>query len=512
MPIKPHDTAMADGLASAQLDRDAPQEPIEETDAMGVSKRLEDWLVRRRYARAARYLSTVGPSELMADGERRVLKAFHRAARHVPAYRRILARHAVDPQRINTLDEFRRHVPIVDKQSVFAENDLRDLCVGGNLDGVSLFFSSSGHSGTFSFGVETWDDVRRTARELEFVLHNAFGILDRRTLYVNCNAMGVSVHTRTLPLAQTSVRPDVIWALVSKLKDDFDQFLINGEHPFVKKVIDEGPDHGIEWEDLVVHVITGGEYIAESFRTYLASRLGVDFDRPERGMIGVTFGVSELAVSLFQESLQTIRLRRLAQTDRNLRLALCGRETSICPSIMQYFPHQAFVETVAGPDGTSQLVVTTLGPRRKLPLVRYNTRDAVETMAYDDFAAIVRDFGHESLLPPFRLPVAIVWGRSEPLRTQEGADIYPEQVKEALYADLAVAEAVTSRFRLLDGGGGVRLLVQLREGRPVDARIGPALQKHLERFGLTEVAIELLPYEAFPYGFAQDFETKNRYT
>ena len=449
-----------------------------------------NWEIRRRYRRIVRHLATAGPGQLVMEEQKRILRTFRRAARHVPAYGRILEQHGVDPAEITSVEAFKQKVPIIDKETIFSANELRDLCIDGHLDDVASFYSSSGHTGVFSFGVETWEDAQRIPLGLEFALHNTFRVLDRKTLVINCLPMGIKIHTRTLPLAETGVRADVIWAIIRKVKDDFDQFLLIGEHLFLKELIEGGPDNGVSWKDLVVHIITGAEYIAENFRGYLASLLGVDFDRPEKGIVGVNFGLSELSLSIFRENSHTVRIRRLAHGDHDFRRALYGRDMPSCPNIMQYNPHQAFIETVRSPEGRSELVVTMVAPDMKLPLIRYNTKDVVELMTHEALAGILREHGHESLLPPLHLPVGMICGKCKPLTTPDGQEVHPEEVKEAIYFDHEVAGNLTGNFRLCLEKGGVTLLVQLREGG---------------------IRVRLLPYREFPYGFIRDFERKPQY-
>ena len=478
---------------------------------MGFIDKLRDRLIRRKYERILRYLRTANPDQLVAEGERRALKAFHRAAATVPAYGRLLRQRGVAPSSVRTIEDFRNKVPIVDKETIFVDNELRDLCVGGTLDDVALFYSSSGHSGVFSFGVEARGQARQIALGLEFALQDIFHVLDRRTLLVNCLPMSVRVHTRTISVAETSVRLDVIWTLVKKLRNDFEQFLFAGEQLFLKKVFEEGAEQGVPWREIVVHAITGAEYVAENYRSYLASLLGIDFDRPERGVIGVNFGLSELSLSILSENLQTLRLRRLACEDPKFRRALYGRETTICPSIMQYYPYPTYLETVPGPDGENQLVVSMLNPSLRIPLIRYNTRDRVELVSYGTLAKVVRAAGHEHLVPPSRLPFGIVWGKRQGLTTGDGHVIGPEHVKEAIYDDFGVAGALTGNFRLEQADGGVRLLLQMRKGKPPADKLCKTVAQKLRQFTQAQPAIQAITYEQFPYGLEHDFERKSRY-
>jgi len=479
---------------------------------MNPYQRARDGIIRWQYGRAVKALSTLPPERIAAAGERRLLKAFHRAAKNVPAYRLFLAERGVDVPRIRTLKAFQREVPFLDKETVFPANEIRDLCAGGSLDDAAAFFSSSGHSGVFSFGVESRKAAPDNALGLEFLLDNALHIFHRRTLLVNCLPMGVKVSTRTLPVAETSVREDVIHALIRKLSNDFRQFLLVGESPFLKKVIEEGEEKGVPWKSLVVHVITGAEYIAENYRTYLADLLGIDFGAPDRGIIAANMGLSELTLSIFSEDAQTIRIRRAAMEDPVFRKALTGEEGRVLPLVMQHYPGQTFLETIPDGEGRSELVVSTIDPSQMLPLIRYRTGDRVAALPYDRLAVLLKEFGKGDLLPRFRLPLYLAWGKNQWLDLGDGTRISPDQVKEALYEDPRVARRVTGNFRLTKRDGGAELLLQLRSDDPEPpADLPETLGKILGAYTEAPVRITPMPHRRFPHGMAHDYERKMRY-
>ncbi|RNC73134.1 MAG: hypothetical protein ED859_00040 [Desulfuromonadales bacterium] len=417
----------------------------------------------------------------------------------------------VNPGAISTIAAFKEKVPFLDKESVFPRNALRDLCVGGHLDDICSFYSSSGSSGVFSFGAETWQSASHAALGLEFLLDQHFQIFRRKTLLINCLPMGVKIATRTIPVADTSVRADVIHALIKKLADDFDQFILVGESPFLKKVIEEGSENGIPWHNLLVNVITGGEFIAENFRSYLGHLLGIDFDSPERGMILVNMGLSELGLSIFREEHRTIQLRRQAHLNRDLRYALFGTGTEVCPLVMQYFPQQTFLETVPGKDGRPELVVSTLGKNLKIPLIRYRTGDTARTMTYPEMALVLKELGRENLLPEFRLPFGMVGGKSVEVELAHGESVSANEVKEALYHDFGVASQVTGNFRLSRENGEVTLLVQLRDGFAATPGLVGKLSAALATYARVKVTIAILPYRQFPFGIEHNYERKNQY-
>src|SRR5450432_2999290 len=143
------------------------------------------------------------PEQLAADGERATIEAFRRTVRSVPAYRKMV----VDamggaPEGIGDLDAFRRHAPLLDKHNTFAAREVRELCVDGTIEGVRSILTSSGHSGVFAFGVNTPENLARSAQSIDMGLQYIFGIDERSTLLINALPMGVKVHTRGTVLAE----------------------------------------------------------------------------------------------------------------------------------------------------------------------------------------------------------------------------------------------------------------------------------------------------------------------
>jgi len=477
---------------------------------MRLVQTLRDRLVRRICERELRYLSEVSADELRRQSERRLLGTFRIAAARVPTYRDLLRARGVVPEAISSLAEFADHVPILDKDSLFRNRPVRDLCTGGRLAEAGAFHASSGASGTFSYGAKSRAQVRAAPLGVEFLLQSYFRALEKKTLLVNGLPMGVKIAARSIPVADTSVRWDVVIALLKALKDDFDQFILVGEQLFLKRVLEEGRVAGVPWGELVIHVVTGGEFVAENTRRYFQHILRADPARPEEGLVVLNMGLSELALSIFRDHPQLIRIRQLAQRDDGLRRALFGNGATGCPEILQYDPRQTYLETVPGADGSDRLVVSVLDRARMLPMIRYNTGDRVRLLDYDSLAALLRQRGLAHLVPPCRLPVGIIWGKDEGIDLPDGRHIRVAEVKEALYSDIELAATVTGNFRLVRDEAGVTLLVQANP-RVIPT---PAIEQGLGRCvaGLAgPINLRLLSYGNFPYGMDVDYERKPRY-
>lgn len=479
---------------------------------MNLLSRAREALIRSSLRRAARQLATADSETLSAGTPERVLRIFHSAAASVPAYRRLLEQEGIAAAKVDSLEAFHKQVPIIDKRSWFG-NKLQEICTGGNLEGIATFYSSSGQTGFFSYGVETRQEQKNAALSVEFALQQAFGALDRKTLLINCLPMGVRLHTRSLPVADTSVREDVIWSLLRKLEGQFEQYVLIGEHPFLKHLVEggqEGPNR-IDWAKLRVHAVTGGEFVAENFRSYLASLLGMDLGNPNSGKIVINYGLSELSVSIAQENWHTIQIRRLAHRDSQFREALCCHESAFCPVVMQYYPSQVYLESELSPQNREELVVTMLDEHRRIPIIRYNTRDHARLISHSAIAQLLRDFGQANLIPPTCLPLVLMWGKGEGMWSGSGRAIGSELIKEALYEDPRVATTITGNFRLREAQSGPEVLVQLRETLEPSEEIHERLCRQLIRFAGTAIAAELLTYGNFPFGIRHDFERKNRY-
>ena len=478
---------------------------------MNLLSRVREALIQRSIRRAIRDVSAADAETLLSSTSDRVLRTFRRAATTVPAYHHLLDREGVSPANVTSLEEFQRQVPVVDKKGWFG-SDLRDICTGGNLEEIASFYSSSGMTGSFSYGVETRAEQQQSALSLEFALQQAFGVLDRRTLLINCLPMGVHIQTRSLALAETSVREDVVWALLRKLRGEFEQFVIVGEHPFLKHLVEEAVAQAdpIEWPALRVHVITGAEYVAENFRSYLSALLGMDVADPDSGSIVVNYGLSELSVSIARENWHTIQIRRFASNDTRFREALCEADSPFYPNVMQYYPSQVYLETPLAPSGREELLVTMLDEHRRIPIVRYNTGDHARVMPHERLARLLRDFDRADLIPPLQLPVILMWGKCKGFSVRSGT-IYPEAIKEALYEDFRIASSVTGNFRLRGTQEEPEVLIQLKERVELSDETRMQIQRRSGQDVNSALTARIVAFGDFPYGRSHDFERKNQY-
>ncbi|MFH1022777.1 MAG: hypothetical protein V1809_05260 [Planctomycetota bacterium] len=423
-----------------------------------------------------RFLETCDPDALEAEGRRLTLAAFQRAAKRVPAYRELLGKEGVAPGSVTTLEDFRRKVPITGKHNTFAAFPVDNLCVDGDPGDLASVITSSGHSGVFAFGLTDRSETAANTRAVDFALDYHFAAGSRRTLLVNVLPMGVKVSSRLCTVADVSVREDMALGIIQSLGPRYDQIILLGDYAFIKRLLEEGRDRrGIDWHTMLLHVIVGQEYVPETWRTYIAGLIGsADPADRDEGMVAFTMGAAEIGLNFLFESSDIIRLRRRITENQSLRDCLAFPGYSSTPTLYQYNPLSTYIEEM--PLGTSgrfrHLLVTTVDPDRRLPLIRYRLGDIGRVFPYSEFCRRLEEFGAGDLRPRLRLPVAVALGRNEFIHaTHAPVSIAGNIVKDALYRDPQVAGAVTGNFRMSLLEGRIRIEIQQRPGdktKPAD--------------------------------------------
>lgn len=452
-------------------------------------------------------LTTTDPQKIVAFGEKALIKAFHRVAGRVPAYKKLLQGSGIDPGKVTSVETFKQLVPVITKEDIFPNNDISDLCIDGRLDRMKNPMSSSGFSGVFSFGINTEENLRNAEKSIDTALDYTFNISKRKTFIINCVPMGVKIPT-SLPVADTSVRSDMALAIYKKFRDKFEQTIFVSDPHFLKKLLEDGIEQGIDWKTENVHLISGEDWFPESFRSYLGNILGTDWNNTRRGFIGATMGIAELDLNLFHESIYTIQIRRAAQEESKLRYALFGEGVEVCPILFHYYPHRLFLEAISEENGPPELVFSMLSESLLIPLIRYNSKDVGTILSFNRVKEILEKHNRKELIPELKLPLVAVGGRRKRCVTFNGFSLYPEEVKQGLYSDMKAASVTTGCFKLSLLKNRFLVELQLREGIEMTIELETMLKNIISTQVRTDFDLRLYPYRKFPYGMGADYERK----
>lgn len=440
------------------------------------------------------------------ETEHPVVSAFRRAAAEVPAYKCLLREAGVDPAQVRDVQDFRRIVPLTAKSSTFERFTLPDLCRRGDIGNLAAVLTSSGHSGRFAFGLYDGPSAESAARRTDEALDAFFQVRSKPTLLINCLPMGVKIYTRACTLAETSVRADMVTALVRTFGPCYEQLILVGETAFIKRVLELGGTQGIDWHTLLVQVIVGEEPLAENARIYLENLLGIDPGRPETGTVVSSMGVAELGLNLLFETPPLIALRRALHLDESLRQAVLGPGVRHLPMLFTYDPARIFLEVI----DERRLVLSTLEPSRRIPLIRYVTGDEGERLLPSDS---VKAAAAKAGVSPDELqaaPIVMVHGRGSYARAGQKA-VYPEQVKEGLYHEADLARQTTANFRLASGPDRAMLRIQLLPGAGEPQALAGRFAEAVSHYVDAPLRVTCETYADFRNGMGLDYERKFDY-
>lgn len=389
---------------------------------------------------------------------------FSRVAATVPAYRKFLQEHGIDPAAVTSAADFRR-LPFTTKDSYIRRYELRELCRDGRLEACDMIAVSSGSSGVPMIWPRNVTDELRVARQIERVLR-AFGAEAKRTLAVVCFPMGTWVggiytmsclrHLAAKGFPLTVVAPGnnkaEILRILPELAPHFEQVVLCGYPPFLKDVVDTGIAEGLDWPKWTIKMVFAGEVFSESWRDLVAQRAGVT--DPVTGTASL-YGTADAGV-LGVETPLSVAIRRLLAADPPLAQRIFGDPR--LPTLVQYDPASRFFEEHEG--------TLLFSGDSGVPLIRYHIADEGGLIPYQRMMEMCN--GLPQLPAGPQLPFVFVFGRSLFTVSFFGANIYPENVTVALERE-PISGWVTGKFVLqtpedADGNRFLRVTVELAPG------------------------------------------------
>jgi phenylacetate-CoA ligase len=397
-------------------------------------------------------VSSVPPRMLAAIGRWRAVRTAADAYRRVPAYRKFLDEHGVDENAFRALD-----LPPMDKDGYIRRFPIDDRCVGGRLPSRDAAIDeSSGSTGTPYNWVRTLRERRTSHIFISHFARYCFG--DKPWITINAFSMGAWATGINMGVALErngvvkNTGPDLDKILNTlEFLGPHRRYLMCGYPPFLKHVIDTARERGFPLGDFSLMALVGGEGMSEGLRDYLS---------PTFSPVYSGFGATDLEIGIAGETPLSVAIRRAARAEEELRHVVFGADSRL-PMLFQYNPlnHQIVV------NAEGELVFTIARPRVLSPRILYNIRDEGGVATFLEMEERLRAAGTsvEKILgpahrKPIRLPFVWVYGRKDSTVSVMGANIYPEDVEQALYDEPELA-ARTHSFCLSlreDESGAVR--------------------------------------------------------
>ena len=457
-------------------------------------------------------MADVDRSSLVTHSQQRAVEQFHRAAARVPFYKRLLARRNIRPSLVTGIEAFRAAVPIVAKQDVFgSSHQLADLLVDRSLGQIVALVSSSGlTASSFSLGMMNRKGAQSMVDGTDRLLDGWFQTRKKKTFAINTFAMGVSIPT-SLPAINLSVRSDKVLALLRALKPYYEQFVVISDVYFLKKLLEDGRTAGLRWSRWPVQFGMGGEWFPESYRQYLASLVEVDLDRRHpRTRIMSSMGAAEVGFNVCFETHDTVRLRRLADSDERVRQALFGSIDTV-PMIGHYDPLRWFIEVTPTQElrsGGGAFAFTSLDLEAAMPLVRYQTGDCGYILPYERVRQILRALKYDAYIPALKYPLLAVAGRTDHTLTAADKSVRVEFLRSLVYSQGKLASTTTGQFHVKARGGRLHLRIQLqatvepRQRATIQAQWSSLFNRHFPS------VVRAVPYYDFRGALSVDYERK----
>ncbi len=408
-----------------------------------------------------------------------------RSIKKWPAYQKYAESLGINPLKIRNIEE----LPILDKTFIAQAIHTVPLCR------VRSVVPSSGSSGMeYSFGLFSEREMKTTAVAIESFLQRRFGTKTRKTLILNLLPGSLTLWSSTATVAAIGVRMDTAVSVIRSMGSSYEQIILVGEPLFIKNLLEYGLKHAISWEYLPLAVVVGGEWVPESYRSYVEGIAGYR-------RVSSSFGMAELGLHYFFETEETVLLRNLIFQDRRLQRSLFGN-MGFCPMLFAFDETKVYVETPRETVGELEsILLTTLDPDRVMPLLRFRSGDRGRKISLDEINHGLKESGYRPLPESLGSNILAHFGRGAQC---EG--VYVEEIKEKLYASHNVISASTGNFMLEHTKNGVMVTIQMNR----DAKVTPdSMDACTDAFHGLPVHARLCPHDLFPLPL--DYERKVRY-
>ncbi len=392
------------------------------------------YFVTRRYSTfifCFRYLS---PKYLAWTSSIRAKRAFYYAAKHAPAYKSHL---------LNFNPRNWKDTPLTDKDTYIRLYSTEERCLGGFIPAKNVMIDeSSGSTGTPYNWVRSARERHESHGFVSFFSTFCYG--KKPWISINAFSMGAWATGINMGIALQkngivkNTGPDIAKILhtLEFFGTKYD-YVIAGYPPFLKQLADHARNTGFPLHTFNVSALVGGEGMSEGLRDYLLS----DFKKVFSG-----YGATDLEIGIAGETPLSIAIRRLARDNAEVRKALFGEDSRL-PMVFQYNPLMHYIEV----NDNRELIFTITRKSILSPRIRYNIHDEGGVLRFDEMKAKLKALGFDTdemtkgeANKNLSFPFMWIYGRRDFTISIMGANIYPEDIEQCLYADEELARITRS--------------------------------------------------------------------
>jgi phenylacetate-coenzyme A ligase PaaK-like adenylate-forming protein len=423
------------------------------------------------------------------------LAVFQKAARKSSWYKKLLSTYGCDASEIETYDDFCARVPVLTKESVFVDVPFHELISCSPSD-IHSFMLSSGQTGKFSAGIITCKEQLELVFSTDRFLENIVGIKKGEAVIINASAMGVRTFT-SHTCCDTGPRSDIVVELLRSVSPLYAKTVLIADPYLVKQIVEDAVDAGIDFAELKIWFISGGDWLPETLRLYVHSLTDKSALEPERGYWLAIFGVTELGYPLFFETPELITKRSWCASGNSTIKSTYRMGKCITPFLFHYSTGQLFVEKVINDNGVPELVFTVLDEDRVIPMIRYKTGDIGEPVSTMISESEKLPFGN-----------VVCWGRNNNWLMVGKEKVLINDIRELLFAEADLAMNITGYFTLEEQDGKPELSVQLKKNRLITPEMEALFCERVNHFYPIGLSVSFNNYHQFCQQMELDLERK----
>ncbi len=380
-----------------------------------------------------------------------MLKLFRKASESVSAYKKFLKDNRIHVK-VNSADEIYSSVPAINKQNYFHKNNFRELAENRYFEkSASVITSTSGSTGKPTYFPRTDFIDWQYSVLAEFFIKNG---KPGSTLLINCFGMGVwiggvityqafydaGLRGNPISIITPGIKKEEIFSALKQLAPQYDNVILSGYPPFIKDIIDEAPDAGVDWNKFNARVLFAAESFSEEFRDYICKKAKIK--NPLTDTLNI-YGSAELGAMAF-ETPTAIFIRRLALKHQQVYDSIFDHHK--LPTFAQYNPLFVIFSARNGE--------VLISADNVFPMVNYKIGDSGGVYTFDQITDKFSKFGinleaeaKKAGIALTRMPFVYVYERSDFTVSFYGANIFPQHIKHALYHKNASSK-VTGKFTM----------------------------------------------------------------
>lgn len=392
------------------------------------------FVITRQYSTFILGFRILSPKYLDWTSIIRARRVYYYAIKKVPAYKNF-----IQDAKITKWSE----IPFTDKDTYIRKYPTEQRCVNGAIPSTQIMIDeSSGSTGIPYDWVRGMAERKESHAFISFFATYCYG----KKPWITINAFSLGAWATGLNMGIALQRNGIVKNTgpdISKILHTLEFFgnkynyLITGYPPFLKQLMDYSDKNKFPLKDYNIDVLAGGEGMSEGLRDYL---------RNEYNKVYSGYGATDLEIGISGETPLTVAIRRLARDNKEIREALFGKESRL-PMIFQYNPVMHYIEV----NNNNELIFTITRKSLLSPRIRYNIHDEGGIARYDqiqeklsklnvDLNKLTKDEENRNL----RFPFMWIYGRKDFTISVMGANIYPEDLEQCIFADKELSKITKS--------------------------------------------------------------------